>query len=229
MVRSGLDVIVPCQVMLNRAGTLARTPVPNATSPAIGALMIAGANQKLLRETCSTSSNVWVACVRVQGPNCVGPKSLRFRISSGSAQLRLTHVFRRIGCGSRHIDLRRVFCIDGGTNVPRRQPLVEHLDHVTRDPETDASGRGHRVKRDRPVGLHALDVAVAVVVVAAAGVATAEARHVPHDLAAGDMEGVQVLDILRRLHDEVRPDDHRQVAVRLIRCREVREHTLVIC
>jgi hypothetical protein len=124
--------------------------------------------------------------------------------------------FRWVGRWCRVLDSTDVSRINRRPNLAWRDAFCLQLDHDTRDPKADFSGRGHAVEDDRPVGVHPLNVTVPVVLVPVFEMTAAEAGHVPHDLAVNNLEFVQSLNITARLEDEVRPLYHREVAIRLV-------------
>ena len=58
--------------------------------------------------------------------------------------------------------------VDSSADRPRHHSVFEHLHHVTRDSETDASIESHRVELDGIIGFDRGDVAVAIVAVTGA-------------------------------------------------------------
>ncbi len=106
--------------------------------------------------------------------------------------------------------------VDRLADLARRQSLVQHLGHVTRDPEAHASSGSHRVEDDCAVGTDTLDVTVTIASMPVPVPATAETRHVPHQLTVSDLELVELLHFRVSVSDERRPVDLGQIPVRFV-------------
>jgi hypothetical protein len=97
-------------------------------------------------------------------------------------------------------------------------PFRVQFHHVTRDAQTDVSGRGHVVEDHRTIAVHPMDIAVAIAAVAGVLTAAAEAWHVAHQFAVRDLELVKTPHFWTRLCHITWPNDLAEVAVRLRGC-----------
>ena len=122
----------------------------------------------------------------------------------------------RVRRGRRVVDAVGVLAIDLRANLSWRLSFIQHVLHVTRDSEADASSRGHRVEYNSAIGIDSLDVAVAVAAVSGALTAAAVARNESHELPVSDLELVQPLDLGVGVSDEARPIDVCQIPIRLV-------------